>query len=1057
LKNSLKWIVVFLLLLSGFCALIYQVGWLRELRLVFGGSTLAMAVVLAIFMGGLGFGGLFWGRIADRFHNPFRLYAYFEIGIALFAAVSPFLLSMVRHAYLGLGGSMAMGPGLALLVRIIGSAAVLGIPTFLMGGTLPAVARTIETETDRGRRDLALLYASNTIGGVCGVIIATFILLELAGTRLTIWYGSLLNLIVGCLALFLSARYGPVLDKDVQRAPVHEDSAPAHIPGSEGLLPSYAVYGTAFLAGFCFFIMEIIWNRMLIPLLGGSVYSFGLVIGVVLAGIGLGGWLYSIGDKRFTSSVNMLVVTLALEALALAVPFALGDKLALLAALLWPFGSLGFGELVSGWIVVTSCLVLPASVVAGYQFPLLVNLLGQGRQDIGNHIGKVYAWNTFGAITGLLLGGLGLMRLLSAPGCWLAVVLILCLLGAVIGAWLLLRQDRKLLPALATVCICGALLIMSAEGPTAAWRHSPIAVGLVDLTGKNNATIREWINQKKRHIIWEVDGIESSIGLSADDGLAFIINGKVDGNASRDAGTQVMGPLIGAILHPGPRKALVIGLGTGSSGGWLAAIDTMEQVDVMELEPAMLEVARRSAPVNRNVLDSSKVNVIIGDARESLMTSGEKYDVIFSEPSNPYRAGIASLYTQEFYQAVHRNLQPGGFFSQWVQAYGIDSETLNTITATLATVFQEVEIWQSKSRDFVFVCSKKKNNISIPELRDRLAAEPFRSALVAGWGMNDLEGFLGAKIADSSFARKMKDRQMEKGLINVDDRMLVEFGFARGAGKKLNTSPAVFRQSLMDVKEPIPLWGKGIAGVDWKRVSRSYAVMFPSSIDEMIAAGDRSPTLGYWQIVYQSFLRKDYDTILDVWRSGYWLPEYPLEKAVVAEALAESGDDRAMKWSDSLSEIFPVEAKVILGRYFWRKDDAERAYQVLEAALLEYRENPWPQEQIMRHGLDLVGEISMVDKKIGLRFFDLLQVPFSVYNLNDYRFYTLLTISSNQDCEQAIEVFGLMEPNVPYKREVLEYRQRCYAEAGNPLMKQAQKELQEFQEEVDLSFTANFL
>jgi predicted membrane-bound spermidine synthase len=646
-RNSLQWLVGSLLLLSGLCALVYQVGWLRELRLVFGGSTLATAVVLAIFMGGLGFGGLFWGRVADRHANPLRLYAFFEIGIALLAAISPFLLILVRNIYLGLGGSLSLGAPLALLVRLAAAALVLGGPTFLMGGTLPAVARALETDADHGRRRLALLYGLNTLGGVIGVILATFFLLELMGTRLTVWSGSLLNLLVGLLALALASQYKknqvreaprPVEAKPLPAGAIHED-----LGHSAGTLPSYYVYITAFLVGFAFFVMEIVWNRMLTPLLGGSVYSFGLIIAVVLSGIGLGGWLYSLGDKRLSATTGTLALTVGLEALALAVPFALGDRFAVLAAILRPFGDLGFGGLLLGWTVVTAFVVFPASLVAGFQFPLLVNLLGRGRRDVGSHTGKVYAWNTFGAITGLLAGGMGLMRLLSAPGCWQATVVLLSLLGGSAAIVALFQQGRRALPVSALLGVGVALFLITAAGPTAAWRHTPIGAGNVSLAGKNRIGIRDWLNQSRRIISQDIEGIESSIGFQVYDGLGFVINGKVDGNAARDADTQIMGPFIGAILHPEPRKALVIGLGTGASGGWLADIASVEQVDIMELEPAMLEVARLSSQANRNVLENSKVRMIIGDARESLMTSRQQYDIIFSEPSNPYRAGIASL------------------------------------------------------------------------------------------------------------------------------------------------------------------------------------------------------------------------------------------------------------------------------------------------------------------------------------------------------------------------------------------------------------------------------
>lgn len=1048
-----------LLLLSGCCALVYQVGWLRELRLVFGSSTLASAVVLAIFMGGLGFGGLYWGKVVDRSPNPFRLYAFFEIGIAILAAISPFSITLIKNLYLGLGGSLAMGQTVALLIRVGASALVLGAPTFLMGGTLPAVARTVENEADRGRRTLALFYGLNTIGGVVGVIVATFFLLELLGTRMTIWSGSLLNLLVGFAALILATRKGEAPREELSSQPPelsgNGDAETGLVISSTTPLSPNFIYAAAFLVGFSFFIMEIVWNRMLTPLLGGSVYSFGLVIAVVLAGIGLGGWLYSIGNKRSPATVQILAVTLGLEALALAIPFALGDRLAILAALLRPFGELGFGGLIAGWAVVTAIIVLPASLVAGFQFPLLVNLLGQGRQDIGQHTGRIYAWNTFGAISGVLAGGMGLVRFLSAPGCWQAVVIILCLLAGAFVLKSFFQQDRKVLPALSLLGICAALILITAEGPTAAWRHTPVGVGNVSLTGESRIGIRDWLNQARRVILWEVDGIESSIGLQVYNGLAFIVNGKVDGNASADAGTQIMGPFIGAILHPEPKNALVIGLGTGSSAGWLADIESVEHVDVMELEPAILEVARRSSPANRNALENPKVNMIIGDARESLMTSEQKYDLIFSEPSNPYRAGIASLYTEEYYRAVYDRLQTGGYFSQWVQAYDVDSETLYVIVATLSTVFQEVEIWQTKLNDLVFVCSKNKKKHSVPFLRDRLASEPYKSAMMAGWGIHGLEGFLAAKLSGFMFAGDIKKRHVEKGLINSDDKMLVEFGFARNTSIKTPPSISGFRQSFKAEDGIKPVWDEEFKEVDWSRVNKSYSVMFPEVIGELIRYGDNSQHLHNWQTVYSSYLKQDYRAILGIWQSGGWQPEYPLELAIIGEAFADAGDPGAMKWAEHLSQFRPVEAKIILGRYFWKKGEVEQAFNVMETAFLEYRQNPWPHATVMTHALDLVAEIAFNKAGIGARFYELLSVPFSVYNLEDRRLFTLLTLSSTIDCEHAAEVFESMEPNVPFKKPVLEYRQRCYEETGSPHLKQARLDLEEFNKTIPPPFTSN--
>lgn len=192
------------------------------------------------------------------------------------------------------------------------------------------------------------------------------------------------------------------------------------------------------------------------------------------------------------------------------------------------------------------------------------------------------------------------------------------------------------------------------------------------------------------------------------------MNGKSDGSARADAGTQVMGGLLGALLHGNAKTAMVVGLGTGTTAGWLADVATMQRVDVVELEPAIVEVARAYAHVNRNAVAHPKVHIRIGDAREQLVVARNEYDVIFSEPSNPYRAGIASLYTREFYAAVHERLARGGVFVQWVQTYSIDGRTARTIYATLSTAFPHIQTWSTGPGDVVLVASREPRASSTP-------------------------------------------------------------------------------------------------------------------------------------------------------------------------------------------------------------------------------------------------------------------------------------------------------------------------------------------------------
>ena len=249
----------------------------------------------------------------------------------------------------------------------------------------------------------------------------------------------------------------------------------------------------------------------------------------------------------------------------------------------------------------------------------------------------------------------------------------------------------------------------------------------------------------------------------------------MDGSSRGDAATQVMGGLVGAALHANPRRALVIGLGTGSTAGWLGAVPSIERVDVVELEPAILRVADDCSPVNRDVLKNAKVRVSIGDAREWLLTSRDTYDIIFSEPSNPYRAGVSSLFTRDFYRAVRARLAPGGIFLQWLQAYEVDSETVRTLYATLSSAFPEVETWHTKPNDLLLVATVEPIAHDAAVLRERLRQEPFADAMENG--AVGLKGFLLTTLARPSALPARPETPQ-----NTDDRNRVEFGFARSLG-----------------------------------------------------------------------------------------------------------------------------------------------------------------------------------------------------------------------------------------------------------------------------------
>ncbi|HVE86184.1 MAG TPA: spermidine synthase, partial [Myxococcales bacterium] len=276
-----------LLLCSGASALIYETVWLRELRLIFGSSTSASAAVLAIYVAGLGAGAALLGRRADEHPAPLRLYGNLELLVAASAAVTPLLVWLARQGYVLAGGLGGLGVVLATAVRLVLAALILAGPTVALGGTLPAAARAVEEDDDARRSGVAVLYGVNTLGAVAGTALATFWLLETLGNRSTLYVAALLSAAVGLAARALSSRRaaapGPAPKKEKEK-----EAAPAP-PAA----PPRLVFAAAGLVGFAFFTMELVWYRMLAPLLGGSTYSFGTILAVALVGIGAGGAAYA--------------------------------------------------------------------------------------------------------------------------------------------------------------------------------------------------------------------------------------------------------------------------------------------------------------------------------------------------------------------------------------------------------------------------------------------------------------------------------------------------------------------------------------------------------------------------------------------------------------------------------------------------------------------------------------------------------------------------------------------------------------------------------------------
>lgn len=1032
-----------LLFVSGACALVYQTVWLRELRHVFGGSTAATAAVLAVFLGGLGLGASRLGRRAESSPSPLAFYGRLELWISVLAAASLALLFAIRAFYVWVGGSPVLGAGGATVLRLLLTVVVLGPVTFLMGGTLPAAARAVETHEDEGRGATATLYGLNTLGAVAGVGLSTFWLIEHFGHRTTLLGTTVVNMAAAMLAIRLAQRRSPA-----SGSAASADAERAGPPGA-ALIPRWLVLAVAGASGFVFLLMELVWYRMLSPVLGGSTYSFGLILAVALFGIGSGGWVYAAFARR-RPRPQALALSCAFLAAALAFPFFLGDRVAFFALHIRPLGQLGYSWQLVAWLLPAILVLFPAAFVSGVQFPLLIAFLGAGERRVGNDVGQAYAWNTVGAIAGSLLGGMGLLTLLSATGSWrlgagvmalAALALVFPRLGT--GPTPERRIFRTAGGALAAVA---GLVILSglrfAQGPTAVWRETGIGAGRAAMVS-GPLQRRAWEHSTRRQLLWQVDGRESTVGAQYGTGLGFTTNGKADGHIYVDAPTQVMAGLVGAAVHPAPRRGLVIGLGTGSTGGWLASVPAIERVDIIELEPAVARVARAASLVNNDVLNNPKAHLSFGDGREWLLAGHERYDLIVSAPSHPYRAGVAGLFTRDFYRAVEGRLEPGGLFLQWMQLYEVDAATVRSVCATMAAVFPAITTWQTREgSDLLLVGSREPLRWDAERLRRTLSEEPFRSALAGAWRAEGLEGFLAGFVAEDDLIREIALE--DPGAVNTDDRNVIEFRAARSVGRGSER----LADQIRDAARTRGLDRPALVGVDWTAVEEQRMVRsawLTGSVPSWLWLSPEQRIRGQSVLLHA---RGDLPGAERAWTVDAGEPAGPHEISARAEMLAFAGKPEAARWIAELRSRLPVEADAIEARWLATTSHREDAIALLERALIGYRRDPWASPSVMGRSLDLAFELATAPAGeasggSAARLDAALSEPFAGLSLEERRLRLRVEVDKLQGGRDCSARLGVFEPFVPWEATFLEWRLECYGE-DHPLSARARRDLSDY-------------
>ncbi len=778
--------------ISGAAGLIDQVVWSKALGLIFGHTAYAVATVLAVFMAGLASGSAWIGRQSEKWDRPIALYAWLEFGVAATAAISLAGLSGVRAAYVAAYPYAAGNASVLLLLRFAGSALVLFVPTFLMGGTLPVLVRGLTRNAAELGSRVSRLYWINTAGAVAGTFAAGFLFLPSLGLRRTLGIAVALNLAAGAVALVLSREEPARASSDDLNLPEKVEAPPSSVP-SRFFLICFALVGATAMS------YEIGWTRLLSTQLGSSTYAFTLMLGTFLTGIVLGSALFERWNSRHKPGSMTFAVTQTLTALgALAFLVFFTRLIEVLPPILRKtHGS--FPGLVAAQFVTSALAMLPTAVVFGFNFPAVVVLIAGPRPangtGAGAAVGHAYAWNTLGAIVGAIAAGFWLMPRLGGFHLLAATAGVNLALAAAISFASAKRLSWKIL------AVAGNLLLLIAAAfiGFSNYFYDPAVASFNTVMYWNRfaspLTLRE-----KAHaldIVYFRDGLNANISVAkSDDYIGLRTNGKVDAS-NHDATTQLLLGHLGALAHP-PRRVLLVGFGSGMTASTLVGYPELERLDVVEIEPAVVGAAPILASLNRNVLLDPRVHVTFDDARNFLFTTRRKYDLIISEPSNPWIAGVATLFTREFYAAVRGRLAPGGVFVQWMQAYSLYPDDLRMLFATFLSEFQGVTLWHGDPLDMILMAPSPPSGEILRRARS-LYELPHLNEDFAKLGMEEADGLFGFYVLDDAGLRKFSAGAQ----INTDDRTLLEYHAPRSLlvrGLEDGNRDAI----LLEQKNPLP-------------------------------------------------------------------------------------------------------------------------------------------------------------------------------------------------------------------------------------------------------------
>jgi spermidine synthase len=781
-----RWLPALLVLFvgSGCAALVYEVVWFQLLQLSIGSSAVSLGVLLGIYMGGMCLGSLLLPRYLNPTAHPLRVYAMLEFGIGLCGLVALYAVPFLGSLYTSVAGS---GPT-SLILRALVAGVCLIPPTLLMGATLPAIARWVET-SPRGVSWLGFFYGGNLAGAVTGSLLAGYYLLRVYDMPTATFVAVGINVVVGVLALGVAA-FTP---RTIIKGEV-TDVKPAASTTTETRL----VYVAIALSGLTALGSEVVWTRLLSLIFGATAYTFSLILAVFLVGLGIGSTVGAAIAKGSTSPRTALGWCQVALCVALAwAAYATGSSLPY-----WPINPSISTSLVYNFqldLMRAIWVMLPGAILWGASFPLALAAVAVPGQDSARLVGGVYAANTVGAIVGALVTALAMVGVVGSQITQQALIGVSALSGLLmLGAASEGGGFRASMPALIRVVVVAA-----AAGLLA--RVVPPLPGLLVAYGRYAAT---WIGQNE--IIYVGEGVTASVAVSRTPSgtLNYHNAGKVQASSEpQDMRLQRMLGHITTLVPKNPRKVLVIGCGAGVTAGAVSVDPMVKDQTIAEIEPLVPRVVSTYfAAHNFNVVANPKVKVHLDDARHYLLTTDEKFDAITSDPLDPWVKGAATLYTREFFQVVKSHLNPGGVVTLFVQLYESTEAAAKSEVATFLEAFPNGAVFANtvngQGYDLVLFGQLENERIDVDGVQARLD-DPANAAITQSLreiGINsaiELFGTYAGRRGD--MAGWLKDAQ-----INTDANLKLQY--LAGLGLNLYQSDPIYKAMSRESKYPEELF-----------------------------------------------------------------------------------------------------------------------------------------------------------------------------------------------------------------------------------------------------------